>query len=112
MEYNEYLLLREDVLKWVQKRLKDSRYRHTLGVEQLSVSLSRRFGSDPALASIAALLHDNAKNLSLEKQLKLYKEEVSLLAGRCHQRDLLPYDRSSGHVQAREDRIFRRLCRA
>ncbi len=73
MEYSEYLILREDILKWIQKRLKPSRYKHTLGVEQLAVTLARRYQEDPMLASIAALLHDNAKNLSIEKQLKICK---------------------------------------
>ena len=73
MEYNEYLMLREDILKWIQKRLKPSRYKHTLGVEQLAVTLARRYQEDPMMASLAALLHDNAKNLTLEKQLKICK---------------------------------------
>ena len=74
MEYSDYLMLREDILKWIQKRLKPSRFKHTLGVEQLSVTLARRYHEDPMMASIAALLHDNAKNLSLEKQLKICKK--------------------------------------
>jgi len=72
MEYSDYLSLREDILAWLKPRLKDSRYQHTLRVEQLSVSLARLYAPDDyQSASIAALLHDNAKNLCLEKQLKL-----------------------------------------
>ncbi len=72
MEYTDYLSFREDILSWLKPRLKDSRYQHTLRVEQLSVSLARLYApKDYQNASIAALLHDNAKNLPLDKQLKL-----------------------------------------
>ena len=72
MEYSDYLSLREDILSWLKPRLKESRYQHTLRVEQLSVSLARLYApKDYQSASIAALLHDNAKNIALDKQLKL-----------------------------------------
>ena len=75
MDYQEYLRYREDILKWIDGRIKKSRYQHTLGVEQTAVTLARKFGADPNLASLAALLHDNAKNLDLNVQLSICKKE-------------------------------------
>ena len=74
MDYQEYLRYREDILKWIDGRIKKSRYQHTLGVEQTAVTLARKFGADPNLASLAALLHDNAKNLDLNVQLSICKK--------------------------------------
>ncbi len=75
MEYAEYLSLREDILVWLEPRIKPARFIHTLGVEQQAVSLARRYmPEDVSSASIAALLHDNAKNLPTEQQLALCEE--------------------------------------
>ena len=74
MDYQEYLQYREDILKWIGGRIKKNRYQHTLGVEQTAVTLARKFGADPNLASLAALLHDNAKNLDIHDQLSICKK--------------------------------------
>ena len=74
MDYQEYLQYREDILKWIGCRIKKNRYQHTLGVEQTAVTLARKFGADPNLASLAALLHDNAKNLDIQDQLSICKK--------------------------------------
>ena len=74
MDYQEYLRYREDILKWIDGRIKKSRYQHTLGVEQTAVTLARKFDADPNLASLAALLHDNAKNLDIQEQLSICKK--------------------------------------
>lgn len=58
-----YVELRQDILKWVESRIKPKRFQHTLGVEETAVLLARTFGANPQDASLAALLHDNAKNL-------------------------------------------------
>lgn len=72
MQYQEYLTLREDILNWLKKRLKPNRYQHTLGVEQMAVQLARLYmPEDTVSASLAALLHDNAKNLPIEDQQKI-----------------------------------------
>ncbi|MCF0136590.1 MAG: HD domain-containing protein [Lachnospiraceae bacterium] len=69
MEYSEYLKLREEVLAWVEPRIKPARFTHTLGVEQLAVTLARIYSPEDYMsASLAALLHDNAKNLPLDVQ--------------------------------------------
>jgi len=74
MDYQDYLRYRSDILDWISLRLKNSRYTHTLGVEQTAVTLARKFGQDPNLASLAALLHDNAKNLDLDEQFAICKK--------------------------------------
>ena len=66
----EYKKLRGEIIDRLQKELKDSRYRHTLGVESTAVALARRFGADEQEASIAALLHDVAKYVPAEEQLE------------------------------------------
>ncbi len=80
--YSDYLALRTDIIQWIQKRLKPSRFQHTLGVEQAAVSMARLYGEDQQNASIAALLHDNAKNLPIETQLEIcrlnYPKELCL----------------------------------
>ena len=63
MTQETYQNLREDILKWVEGRLKPKRFLHTLGVEETAILLARTYGIDPQKASLAALLHDNAKNL-------------------------------------------------
>ena len=48
----------------LQKRLKASRYEHTLGVEYTACCLAMRYGADMNKADMAGLLHDCAKCLS------------------------------------------------
>ena len=48
----------EEMKAELQKRLKPSRYQHSLGVAETAVELARRFGVDEEKARIAGLLHD------------------------------------------------------
>ena len=48
----------KDILK---KRLKPSRYEHSLGVSDTAVFLAKRFGVDETKAKVAGLLHDCAR---------------------------------------------------
>lgn len=50
--------------------LKESRYRHSEGVEEVSCDLAVIYGYDAEKAGIAGILHDCAKNLSDEELLK------------------------------------------
>lgn len=50
--------------------LKPKRYLHVLGVQFTCASLAMKYGADLEKAQIAGLLHDCAKNLSDEMQLK------------------------------------------
>ena len=69
--YND---LRAAALKRVKKKLTQGRYEHTLRVEAEAVRLARHYQADWQKASIAALLHDSAKNYSNDKKMKLVKK--------------------------------------
>ena len=71
MTDEQYRELRQNILQWINSRLKPKRFQHTLGVEETAIILARINGYDPQNASIAALLHDNAKNLSDEVLYKI-----------------------------------------
>ncbi len=62
-------VIREDA----KAHLKPSRYRHTLGVCKLAVSLAKWYNIDVIEAEIAALLHDYAKYASDEDVLECYR---------------------------------------
>lgn len=55
-----------------RERLPDSRYLHTLGVEQEAVTLAMLYNADVEQARYAALLHDITK--PVQNQLKLCEE--------------------------------------
>lgn len=70
----------DEIKKELEKELKPSRYRHTLGVVETARSLAGRYGADPLKAEYAALLHDCAKCISDEEKIRLcrkYKLPVS-----------------------------------
>ena len=71
MTDEKYQEFRENILTWIKSRLKDKRFQHTLGVEETAILLARTYGYDPKEASLAALLHDNAKNLEQEELYKI-----------------------------------------
>lgn len=50
-------------------RLKDSRFRHCLGVAETAVFLAHRFGADEKRARVAGLLHDCAREYCNEEML-------------------------------------------
>lgn len=53
----------EEIQESLKKRLKPSRYRHTLGVMETAEKLARHYGTvDPERARLAGLLHDCGKN--------------------------------------------------
>lgn len=69
----EYLRLRERLLPKIKKRQSPKRFEHTLRVEETAIYLAQKYGGNVYDVSIAALLHDNAKNYPNEKKLKLCK---------------------------------------
>lgn len=76
---SDYDQLRLEILKRIKKRLSDKRFKHTLRVETEAVKLANHYRSDWQKASIAALLHDNAKNYDDDKKLRLvYKYAIKL----------------------------------
>lgn len=62
--------LREEL----KKRVSEQRYVHTLGMEEKAIELGKKYGIDLYKIRISALLHDIAKNMSLEEMKKICKE--------------------------------------
>lgn len=65
---------RTEYKKWLVKRISPKRLVHVLSVVEEAESLAKLYGADLEKCRIAALLHDAAKELSLEEMQELYKE--------------------------------------
>lgn len=64
MNYRDYLdFSREELLEKVASSMSEKRFRHVLGVEQAALELAELYGYDATKASLAALLHDVAKEV-------------------------------------------------
>ena len=64
----------EDIQNKLRKKLKGSRYIHTLGVEYTSVCRAMKYEEDLEKAELAGLLHDCAKQLPEKKLIKICRE--------------------------------------
>ena len=64
----------EDMRDRVERRLKPSRYQHSLGVSQTAEQLARIYGVDQDEAAVAGLLHDWDKALSVKELRKKAKK--------------------------------------
>lgn len=69
MEYN-IVAMQEKMKETLTKK----RFQHTLGVQYTSASLAMKYGYNVQKASVAGLLHDNAKCLSDDKILELCRQ--------------------------------------
>ena len=64
MNYQDYIdFSREELLGKVAAAMSERRFRHVLGVEQTAIALAELYGCDVTKASLAALLHDYAKEV-------------------------------------------------
>ena len=64
MNYQDYIdFSREELLGKVAAAMSEKRFRHVLGVEQTAIALAELYGCDVTKASLAALLHDYAKEV-------------------------------------------------
>ncbi|HEX7057775.1 MAG TPA: bis(5'-nucleosyl)-tetraphosphatase (symmetrical) YqeK [Bacilli bacterium] len=82
---------RDDIFHAVQKRLAESRWKHTLGVAETAVRLANRYGGDAGKADLAALLHDVAKNWPVAEQERVLREHGA-------SPDLFDYDKELWHA--------------
>ncbi len=65
MNYRDYIdFSREELLDKVAAAMSKKRFDHVLGVEQAALDLAERYGCDITKASLAALLHDYAKEVA------------------------------------------------
>ncbi|WP_164470857.1 bis(5'-nucleosyl)-tetraphosphatase (symmetrical) YqeK [Vaginisenegalia massiliensis] len=63
---------REDLLNKTQKQMKDSRFKHILRVEETALKLAKQHNySDLEAVSVAAILHDYAKEMPKAEMLPL-----------------------------------------
>lgn len=67
-------MTREEQLKKLSHALDAQRLAHCIGVETVAVRMAERFGVDKDKASQAGLLHDCAKNCTLDKMLELTRQ--------------------------------------
>lgn len=68
---------REKLISKVKEMLTENRFKHTLGVEKKAVELARTFGEDVYRASIAALLHDCARDMDAGELIR-YAEDYKI----------------------------------
>ena len=92
---------REELIEEVRRRLSDKRFNHVLRVEEMALELAEMYTVDAERVSIAALLHDVAKEESSSEMLDLIISENLDL-------DLLQYGPQIWHapvgaVQARRE---------
>ncbi|NLZ49634.1 MAG: HD domain-containing protein [Clostridiales bacterium] len=62
-----------EIINYIQDKLSPKRYNHVLGVRDTAVKLARTYGENEEKASLAALLHDCAKNMEDLALIKLVK---------------------------------------
>lgn len=67
-------MTREEQLKKLAHALDAQRLAHCIGVEMTAVRMAEKFGADVHKASQAGLLHDCAKQCSLDKMLELARQ--------------------------------------
>ena len=65
-----YGMTLEQMKQELEKRLKPSRFRHSLGVAETAVKLAKRFGADEERARVAGLLHDCAREFRNEDMVR------------------------------------------
>lgn len=66
---------RDQLLADLQTKIKPKRYKHVLRVEATAIELANLNGVNPEKASIAALMHDYAKDYPDEEMLALAKKQ-------------------------------------
>lgn len=64
----------EEINNYVKETIKGSRYSHTLGVVETAKELAKINGEDIQKAELAALIHDVAKYIPVEEQVKILEE--------------------------------------
>ncbi|MDB6352523.1 bis(5'-nucleosyl)-tetraphosphatase (symmetrical) YqeK [Trichococcus sp. K1Tr] len=66
---------REAILAEVEKQMKPSRFQHVLRVEASSIQLAEKYGASVEACSLAALLHDYAKEHAAESMKEIVLSE-------------------------------------
>ena len=66
--------IEKQIFEYLSLHLKTERYNHILAVNDLAIKLAKAYKLDIYKVSISALLHDCAKNMSLEENIKYVKD--------------------------------------
>ncbi|NDJ16515.1 bis(5'-nucleosyl)-tetraphosphatase (symmetrical) YqeK [Myxacorys almedinensis] len=72
---DEFQPLRERVIAWLKLNVPETRLRHILRVERMSIELAIRHHLDPEKAAIAGLMHDLAKFFKPDRLLQMARDE-------------------------------------
>lgn len=67
----------EEIYEDLQARISPKRFKHILGVTEVAGLLAAKYGANPQKARLAGLLHDCAKELSLEDMIS-YLERANM----------------------------------
>ena len=67
----------EKLREEVRKRMREKRYIHTLGVEEKAAELAEKYGADEKKCRIAAILHDVAKEMQINKMKDICQKNFS-----------------------------------
>lgn len=67
----------ENLRAIVKERVTEKRYIHTLGVEEKAVELSKKYGVDETKVRVAAILHDIAKSMDINRMEEICKANFS-----------------------------------
>ena len=59
----------------LKKLLTEKRYVHTISTQKEAIKLAQRYGVNPEKASLAALLHDCAKNVDPENMIRILEKQ-------------------------------------
>ena len=63
-----------NIYEWLEKRLPEEKYLHSIGAEETARNLAARFGEDIEKAALSALIHDNAKGYSHNELVSIVNE--------------------------------------
>jgi nicotinate-nucleotide adenylyltransferase len=66
--------IEQKIYNYLSSKLKPERYNHVLAVNDLAIKLAKNYKLDIMKISIASLLHDCAKNMTLEEYIKYIKK--------------------------------------
>lgn len=61
----------EDILSKLRESMDEGRFKHSLGVMETSLILARRYGANARKAELAGLIHDCARDMPFDTQLKM-----------------------------------------
>lgn len=61
--------MKQRVMEFVKSKLDDKRYQHSLNVAKVAIKLANIYKADEEKAEIAAILHDNAKQLNYDEMV-------------------------------------------